>query len=179
MDIYIAILRGINVSGKNCIKMIDLKNLFEFLDFNHITTYIQSGNVIFTSEIKNKNQIRELISIQIEKTFSLKVPVLVLRIDDLREIISQNPFSTDKETSFIHFTFFNNQPDMQNIEIIEDKKAIGEEISITNKVAYVYCPDGYGKTKLNNNFLENKLKTVATTRNYKTTNELLKIAESI
>ncbi|WP_333663370.1 DUF1697 domain-containing protein [Chishuiella changwenlii] len=177
--IYIAILRGINVSGKNSIKMIDLKNLFESLNFNHITTYIQSGNIVFNSDSEDKKELKKLISLQIEKIFNLKVPVLVLKIDDLREIISQNPFSTDKETSFIHFTFFDNQPDFDNIQIIESKIAMNEEIVINNNVAYIYCPNGYGKTKLTNNFLENKLKTTATTRNYKTTNELLKIAESI
>jgi uncharacterized protein (DUF1697 family) len=177
--VYIAILRGINVSGKNSIKMIDLKNLFESLNFNHITTYIQSGNIVFNSDSEDKKELKKLISLQIEKIFNLKVPVLVLKIDDLREIISQNPFSTDKETSFIHFTFFDNQPDFDNIQIIESKIAMNEEIVINNNVAYIYCPNGYGKTKLTNNFLENKLKTTATTRNYKTTNELLKIAESI
>ena len=177
--VYIAILRGINVSGKNSIKMIDLKNLFESLNFNHITTYIQSGNIVFNSDSEDKKELKKLISLQIEKIFNLKVPVLVLKIDDLREIISQNPFSTDKETSFIHFTFFDNQPDFDNIQIIESKIAMNEEIVINNNVAYIYCPNGYGKTKLTNNFLENKLKTTATTRNYKTTKELLKIAESI
>ena len=98
--VYIAILRGINVSGKNSIKMIDLKNLFESLNFNHITTYIQSGNIVFNSDSEDKKELKKLISLQIEKIFNLKVPVLVLKIDDLREIISQNPFSTDKETSF-------------------------------------------------------------------------------
>lgn len=179
MDIYIAILRGINVSGKNAIKMIDLKNLFEYLNFNHVTTYIQSGNVIFTSDLKDKNQLKELISSQIKKSFSLNVPILLLKIDELREIFSQNPFYADKETNSIHFTFFDNQPDFDNIQIIESKKAKDEEIVIRNNVAYIYCPNGYGKTKLTNNFIETKLKTIATTRNYRTTNELLKIAESI
>jgi len=177
--IYIAILRGINVSGKNSIKMIDLKNLFESLNFNHVTTYIQSGNVIFSSDLENKNQLKELISSQIEKKFSLNIPVLVLKISELRDIFSQNPFSAEKETNSIHFTFFGNQPNLENIQIIESKKAIDEEIVIRNNVAYIYCPNGYGKTKLTNNFIENKLKTIVTTRNYRTTNELLKIAESI
>lgn len=177
--IYIAILRGINVSGKNSIKMLDLKKLFESLNLNHVTTYIQSGNIIFASDYEDKNQIKELISMQIEKTFCFKIPVLILKIDELREIFSKNPFSADKETNSIHFTFFANQPDLENIQIIKNKKATDEEIVIRTNVAYIYCPNGYGKTKLTNNFIENKLKTIATTRNYKTTYELLKIAESI
>lgn len=177
--IYIAILRGINVSGKNSIKMADLKTLFESLNFNHVTTYIQSGNVIFSSTIEEKKQLEKTISNEIENVFNLKVPVLILELNDLKKIISQNPFSTDKENNFIHFTFLATQPNTQNIEVIESKKAENEEIIIRENVVYLYCPNGYGKTKLTNTFLENKLESVATTRNYKTTHELLKIAESI
>lgn len=159
--------------------MNDLKSLFESLNFNNVTTYIQSGNVIFSSDLENIDEIKLLISNEIEKVFQFKIPVLVLTINSLKEIILNNPFLNDKEEKYIHFTFLSGLPNLENKQILETKKSEGEELVISNNIVYIYCPNGYGKTKLTNNFIENKLNTVATTRNYKTTHELLKIAESI
>lgn len=69
------------------------------------------------------------------------------------------------------------KPQKIDFNTIEEKKLSGEEISFTDNAVYLYCPNGYGKSKLTNSFLETKLKVAATTRNWKTTNELLKIAQ--
>lgn len=120
----------------------------------------------------------DTISSQIEKEFGFQVPVLVLTVDTLREIIYQNPFVNDmkKELSFFHVTFLEEPSVVKEYDSILDKGQAGEEISITPKAVYLYCPKGYGNTKWTNTFLESKLKVRATTRNWKTTSELLKIA---
>jgi uncharacterized protein (DUF1697 family) len=83
---------------------------------------------------------------------------------------------SDKNHTFLHVTFLSSKPNIYYYKQIEDKKLGGEEIFFSDQAVYLYCPNGYGRTKLNNNFLEAKLKVGATTRNWKTTNELLKIA---
>lgn len=177
MATYISILRGINVSGKNIIKMEALKRLFETLDFQKVTTYVQSGNVIFSSALADVKKIEKRITSQIEKDFGLKVPIIILTIEELRQCIEGNPLIKNRDEAFLYFTFLAEKPIDYKKEQIRDKKAENEEIEISKRVVYLYCPNGYGKTKLTNTFLENTLKVTATTRNFKTTNKLLKIAE--
>ena len=177
MTTYISILRGINVSGKNIIKMEALKRLFESLDFQKVTTYVQSGNVIFSSALSDVKKIEKLITSQIEKDFGLKVPVIILTIAELKQCIEDNPLIKNRDEAFLHFTFLAERPIDCKKERIKDKKAVNEEIEISERVVYLYCPNGYGKTKLTNTFLENTLKVTATTRNFRTTYKLLKIAE--
>ena len=156
-----------------------LKKLFGDLKFQEVTTYVQSGNVIFTSELTDPEKIDSLLTTEIKKKFGLDVPVITLTAKSLKRIIDNNPFAKDKEETFLHCTFLANKLTGFKAETIEDKKSENEEIAFSENVVYLYCPNGYGKTKLTNTFLENKLKMTATTRNWKTTNELLKIANQV
>lgn len=181
MTTYISILRGINVSGQKLIKMDALRQSYENLGFHSVTTYVQSGNVVFTGNKAKPDELAQTITRQIEKDFGFDVPVIVLTIDSLKQIIGGNPFlkDKDKDTTFLHVTFLSSKPQKIDIKTIEEKKLSGEEISISENAVFLYCPNGYGKSKLSNSFLEAKLKVGATTRNWKTTNELLKIAQKI
>ena len=181
MTTYISILRGINVSGQKIIKMDALQKMYENLGFQSVKTYIQSGNVIFKSKDSKIDGVVQTISRQIKKDFGFDVPVIVLTIDKLKKIIKNSPFSKDlrKDASFLHVTFLSSKPKSFEREVIETKRSNKEEISFSDDAVYLYCPDGYGISKLSNSFLETKLKVGATTRNWKTTNELLKIALEI
>jgi uncharacterized protein (DUF1697 family) len=178
MATYISILRGINVSGRNIIKMDALRKMYESLGFSGVTTYVQSGNVVFSGRDVETEKLETKITQQIKKDFGFDVPVIVLTTDMLQQIIDNNPFSKDqsKEPTFLHVTFLSSKRKAYDFKVIEEKKQNGEDIAITEQAVYLYCPNGYGNTKLHNTFLETKLKVNATTRNWKTTNELLKIA---
>ncbi len=178
MTTYISILRGINVSGKRLIKMDALKKMYENLNFDNIQTYVQSGNVVFLSKENDPKKLEKIISSKIKSEFGFDVPVIVLSAKTLEKIIESNPFTKDKlkDVSFLHVTFLADKVAQLDKESIIEKKLPNEEIRFAPNAVYLYCPDGYGRTKLNNNFLENKLKVTATTRNWKTTNELLKLA---
>ena len=179
MPTYISILRGINVSGQKRIKMDALRKSYENLGFHKTTTYLQSGNVIFVDKDFELHELEQRIARQIKKDFDFEVPVIVLTVGKLKQVIDNNPFLKDrsKEQTFLYVTFLSSKPDHNDYRKIEDKKQNGEDIFFSDKVAYSYCPNGYGKTKLTNNFLETILKVRATTRNWKTTNELFKIAQ--
>ncbi|MFN8577065.1 MAG: DUF1697 domain-containing protein [Candidatus Sericytochromatia bacterium] len=179
MNKYILLLRGINVSGKNLIKMDSLKIIFNDLGFENVKTYLQSGNVIFSSKLNDIREIEKLIKSQIEKKLGLNVPVIVLTIKDLKSYIDNNSLIKNRDEKSLYFTFLSDKAINYNEEIIKNKITQNEEIEIREKVIYLYCPNGYGNTKLTNNFLEKNLKVIATTRNFKTTIELLKIAEEI
>ena len=178
MTTYISILRGINVSGKNLIKMDVLQKMYKDLCFDSVTTYIQSGNIVFRSVETKLEKLEKEISNQIEKVFGFDVPVIVLTIDNLQQIIDDNPFPKDqsKDQNFLHITFLSSNPAKYDIKAIQEKRLSGEEIVIIENAVYLYCPNGYSNTKLNNTFLETKLNVRATTRNWKTANKLLQIA---
>jgi len=179
MGIYICILRGINVSGHKLIKMDALKKLFEDLKFQHVRTYIQSGNVIFESKKVDTKILENKIEKQILKTFGFEVPVLVKEKDELKKVIDHNPFlkNRNEDISKLHVTFLSSEPDTANISKLSDIKFNNDEFMIIGTAVYLFCPDGYGNTKLSNNFFESKLKVSATTRNWKTIIELNKLAD--
>ncbi len=181
MTTYISILRGINVSGKKIIKMSALKELYAKQGFEEVTTYLQSGNVIFRANKTEPKKLAQHISKQIEMVFGLDVPVIALTIDKLKQVIAKNPLAKDStlNSDHLHVTFLSSQPDQVDYSLIESKKLPGEAIAFSESAVYLYCPNGYGKTKLNNNFLESKLHVLATTRNWKTTQALLHVAQEI
>lgn len=181
MTTFVSMLRGINVSGQKMIKMNALQESYKTLCFDNVVTYLQSGNVVFTSEDSDCSLLEEKISDRIEKDFGFAIPVLVLPIEKLKQIASDNPFleGTDKEGKSLYITFLYSEPENINNEVIERSKREGEDFIITKEVVYLYCPNGYGRTKLNNNYWEAKLKSRATTRNWKTVTEMLKIGQQI
>jgi len=177
MNTYISILRGINVSGKNILKMADLKQLYETLGFMEVQTYIQSGNIIFRTNEQNIVTIEKTIKEKINSQFGYDIPVLIMNFEKLREIIEALPFKKI-DTTKLHVTFLSNKSESTHYDQIIEKKTKTELIHIAEDAVYIYCPDGYGKTKLSNNFLEKKLKVSATTRNWKTVNKLMGLASN-
>lgn len=180
MTTYISILRGINVNGQKLIKMGALKIMYEKRGFENVKTYIQSGNVIFKTLEMDEKILEKNISSSLKEDFGFEVSIIVLSIDTWKGITENNPFLKEKlkDPQFFHVTFLANNPSDIDKEQIIVKKQANEEIAFSTHAVYLYCPNGYGKTKLNNNFLEAKLKVRATTRNWKTVNELLKLAQT-
>ncbi|MGE0019226.1 MAG: DUF1697 domain-containing protein [Draconibacterium sp.] len=176
MNTYIAILRGINVSGTKPIKMEELRLTFQKLGFENIATYIQSGNVVFNAAETSTSELAAKIAEAIKTDFGFDVPVIVLSCEELNETVENNPLNTGtKDEAFLHVTFLAEKPAAFNFSEIEAKKQGEEEIVISEKAVYLFCPHGYGKTKLTNTFFESKLKVAATTRNWKTCGELLRM----
>ncbi len=182
METYISILRGINVGGKNKIKMPDLKEMYEELKFKDIVTYIQSGNIIFNSNQNVSNQnLAKKIEKGISEKFKLAVPVIIRTINEMESILKINPFlkMPGIDIEKLHVTFLEEIPEQLKLKEVAKYDYSPDKFIIINKEVYVYCPDGYGMTKLSNNFFENKLKTGATTRNWRTVNKLVELAEGI
>lgn len=158
-----------------------LRKTYESLGLSNVTSYIQSGNVVFSSNSNNIKELEHQIFQQITTDFGFEVPVIVLSVEKLKQVINHNPFlnDPDKIPDFFHLTFLSDKPEESDYSVIEAKKQSGEEIIFSKDAVYLYCPEGYGKTKLTNSFLETRLKVCATTRNWKTVNELLQIGQNI
>ncbi|MCF6167572.1 DUF1697 domain-containing protein [Lutibacter sp.] len=179
MKTYIALLRGINVSGHNIIKMDALKLSFIQLGFNEVVTYIQSGNVIFISEENNTSKIETTIIKAIKTKFGYDIKALVITKKELEITFNSNPFIKihDVDVTKLCVTFLRNNPTLENVPQIEKLIAnANDEFKITKKSIYLHCPTGFAKTKLTNNLFERKLKTDATPRNWRTITKLLELS---
>ncbi len=181
METYIAILRGINVSGQKLIKMEDLKSYMEELNFSYVSTYIQSGNIIFQTEILSEIELAKLIEKKILKEYNFEVPVIVRSDKYFNHVLKNNPFinAGKAELDKLYVTFLASKPSEKIINSIETITGNIDEYKIIEDVIYIYCQNGYGNTKLNNNYFEKKLKIQATTRNWKTVVKLTDIANAI
>ena len=181
MKTYISILRGINVGGHKMIKMDALRQLYSDLGFENVKTHIQSGNVVFHYKQTENKILADKIEKEITKTFRFEVPVLVIDLGEMKQIVNENPFIKDslKDISFLHITFLSDKPAKENLDKITNGQYQKDELKIIDKAIYLYCPNSYSNSKLTNSFFENKLKVTATTRNWKTTNELINIADKL
>jgi len=172
-------LRGINV-GKKQLKMADLKAVYEGLNCKNVTTYIQSGNVICKC---GDNVLSENLSKKAEKKIleqhNITTPVITITIDELKTVITANPFVKQPgiDAEKLHVTFLAEVPQHANLDKIQQYNYPPDKFIIIHKQAYLYCPVNYGNTKLSNTFFESKLKVTATTRNWRTVNTLLQLAE--
>ncbi|MES2286328.1 MAG: DUF1697 domain-containing protein [Bacteroidota bacterium] len=178
MNTFLSILRGINVSGHKKIPMVELKKLFGELHFENITTYIQSGNVVFKN--KNSKDLSKQIEQKIFEKYNFNVPVIIRTPDEMQRIIEGNLFLKQKDIDItkLHIVYLANDPKQENIDKLKTYNYEPDKFYISGKEVYLYCPNGYGNSKLTNNFFESKLNVTATTRNWNTTNELFKILKS-
>lgn len=176
MNQYLAILRGINVGGKRKIKMDDLKALFSELNFQEISTYIQSGNVLFSaSEVLDLSPEAKKIEQAIFDNYKFEVPVMIRKTTDLNAIIEANPFFKEgKPIETLHLSFLSEKPSEENLEKIKTDAHAPDRFHIQDQEVYIYCEGKYHQTKLSNHFFEKKLGVSASTRNWKT---LLKLKE--
>ncbi len=182
MVIYISMIRGINVGGKK-VKMSKLKELYLSLNFKDVKTYIQSGNVIFRSKNLDLSYLKDIIENKIENMFGFDVKVLIRTKTELKIVLEENPFKKE-DFKHLYITFLSDVPSDKLItdlnHFIEvNMKNKSDKFFISKKEIYLFLPEGYGRTKLNNNFFEKKLGVSATTRNLKSVSKLFDIADSI
>jgi len=163
------------------IPMDALKNCYVSLGYSNPHHYIQSGNIVFCSSEKNTEKIAGNISESISVNFGFDVPVIVKSYTEWKELIQENPFlkKKNKEESFLHACLLTNAPNSNAIELIRSGNYAADQFEVIGNTVYLFCPGGYGKTKLNNGFWENKLKTTATTRNWRTIRQLYNMAEEL
>ena len=177
MNRKIAILRGINVGGRRKILMADLKSLCEKLGWKNVTSYIQSGNLIFDSNQQN-TELEHVLEMAIKEQFKFDVPVIVRSSTELKTAIAKNEFySEDADINQLHLTFLKEKPTAENIENTLNYNHKTDKLKIVDKDVFIVCSGKYHQSKLSNNFFEKKLNVGATTRNWKTVLKLQELCE--
>ncbi len=167
MKTYVALLRGVNVSGQNKVGMKDLRARLLELGFGDVATYIQSGNIVFRTAATS--DVAKLIERDLREGFGVSVTVLLRTKEQLRRVSTQNPFLTRGiDPATLHVTFLAETPKPARVRELGAKVSGPDELVVRGREVYLRCPNGYGRTKLSNLFLERQLGSPATTRNWRT-----------
>lgn len=172
MPAFASLLRGINVGGNRKIPMAALKALYEESGFTHVKTYIQSGNVVFQTSQDNPEELRKLIESKIEDRFGFDVTVFIRTSEELQRVLQGNPFETVDD---VYVTFLAEEPSPEKWANLKELDLGTERSELRNKEIFLQFPDGYGTAKMSNPFVESKLKVRATTRNWRTINEIVNL----
>lgn len=179
MTTHLALLRGINVSGHNMIKMEALKTTLEAIGFQNVQTYIQSGNVFVDTEEDNAAKVGFMIKQEIFKVFGHEVPVVVIGKEDLAVCFKNNPFLKEKDidTKKLYVAFVSIALRSDSINDLKISQFKPDEASIDGSRIYIRYAVGAGKTRFDQKYIEKKLNVTATIRNWNTVTQLLKIFE--
>lgn len=177
MTTHLALLRGINVSGHNMIKMEALKTTLEAIGFQNVQTYIQSGNVFVDTEEENAASVGFKIKQEIFKAFGHEVPIVVIGKTDLEKSLKNNPFLKEKDVDSkkLYVAFVSTTLRSDSINDLKISQFKPDEASIDENRIYIKYAVGAGKTRFDQKYIEKKLNVTATIRNWNTVTQLLKI----
>lgn len=175
---YVALFRGMNVGGNNVIRMKDLAALFEEAGHSCVRTYIQSGNVVFTTSAGTEKTLTKQIAAALRRSRGFEPRVIVLTLAALKKTASANPFpEAAADPTSVHIFFLAERAIKANVTAMERAKAKSERFALKGNAFYLYAPDGLGRSKLAAS-CERHLGVDTTARNWRTVTRLIELAES-
>lgn len=176
MPAYVAMLRGVNVGG-NPLKMESLRGACEDMGLRNVRTYLQSGNIVFSSAL-GAAKLAAMLKQTVDKRTRLPVPVIIRSAKEMTALVSDNPFvkRTGIDPSKLHVTFLGDQPKQPDITKLDKLAGTRDEYLLARRAIFLHCPINYGETKLSNAAIEKALGVSATTRNWNTVTMLAEMA---
>lgn len=173
MPAYIALLRGINVGGKNKLSMRDLVAVFTDLGATNARTYIQSGNVLFEASAKAAAALPVSVASAIEERFGYRVPVVMRSATELARVLEANPFiERGVPAAELHVAFLASTPARGRVAALDPRRSPPDAFEVRGAEIYLHLPNGVGRTKLTNDYLDRVLGTTSTLRNWRTVEQL-------
>ena len=177
MTVHVALLRGINVGGKNKLPMSELVSLFEQSGCTDVKTYIASGNVIFNATAAVARTLPAKIAQRIAKDHGLRVPVILRTARELAAAAEKNPYVSRGDHS--HVLFLADKPTRAAVATLDPNRSPGDEFTVIGRDVFLYCPNGVGVTKLTNEYFDRKLATTSTGRNFRTVLKLVELSRAL
>lgn len=170
---YVALLRGVNVGGKNVLPMKDLAALCVAEGCSDVRTFIQSGNVVFSADPTAAESLPARLADAIERGFGFRSPVVLRTAEDLAAVPANNPFP---DTDHVHVVFLADRPDPAAVSALDPDRSPGDQFAVVGRDVYAWLPNGVGRSKLTNTWLDKQLSTVSTIRNWRTVLSLIDLA---
>ncbi|MBI4952982.1 MAG: DUF1697 domain-containing protein [Myxococcales bacterium] len=166
---HVALLRGINVGGKNKLPMKELVPLFEQAGCRAVRTYIQSGNVVFRAAGARAARVPGVVADAIEARFGFRAPVVLRTAAELRAVAGANPFvRSGAEAGALHVVFLAERPTASRAGALDPGRSPPDELVLRGREIYLRLPNGAARTKLTNAYFDATLATTSTVRNWRT-----------
>lgn len=172
---HVALLRGINLGGKNKLPMATLVPLVEAAGGTEVRTYIQSGNVVFRAGTAVAARLPAHLTAAIERATGLTVPVVLRSAVELAAAVRANPYPS---TEALHLVFLADQPTAAAVASLDPARSPPDEYRVIGRDIYLRCPAGLGQSKLTNAYFDRRLSTVSTVRNWRTVTTLLEMVNA-
>lgn len=177
---HVALLRGINVAGNNRVTMKDLRNVFGGVGCTNIETYVQSGNVVFTATDRLAGRVASLVSEVLSENLGLRVPVVTRAAEELLHAARANPFlrrGADPQT--LHVAFLAVAPSPALVASLDPHRSPSDEFTVIGRDVFLRLPNGTARTKFSNAYLDSKLATTSTVRNWRTVLKLVEMTTAL
>ncbi|HZF30301.1 MAG TPA: DUF1697 domain-containing protein [Gammaproteobacteria bacterium] len=180
MSVFVSMLRGVNVGGNNQIRMDGLKDLYESVGLRDVRTLLNSGNVLFRSNLKDRARLAKRLVQEIERRFDLKIEILLRTLPELTMLVERGPaLSERQDPGKLHVMFLAGVPDKKAQAALLEAHRGPEIIEIRGPELYLYYPNGAGRSKLTNAFIEAELGLAGTARNWNTVRKLIEAGEAL
>lgn len=174
---HVALLRGINVGGKNTLPMKALVTLFNDAGCTETRTYIQSGNVIFAAPPALARRIPDMVAKEIKTRFGYQVPIVRRTAKEFHSIAHANPYlRRGTDSKLLHVAFLADKPTASRVTHLDPRRSIPDEFEVIGRDIYLHCAKGMARTKLTNAYFDATLATTSTIRNWAT---VLKLSELV
>jgi uncharacterized protein (DUF1697 family) len=175
---HVALLRAINVSGRNKLPMKDLAAMFIAAGCRDVVTYIQSGNVVFSAPAAVLKKLPQIISRRIADDFGHKVPVVIRSHEQIAAVVRDNPFlKAGEQEKALHVVFLADLPSDEAVAKLDPHRSPPDRFIVTGQEIYLHLPNGAGQSKLTNAWMDSKLSTISTSRNWATVLKLYEMTK--
>ncbi len=175
---YVALLRGVNVGGRNRLPMADLRDIFTAAGCSAVRTYIQSGNVVFDAEGDLAERAPGIVTEAIRRRFGYETVVVVRSREEVLQVVASNPFDTSGDPRFLQVAFLEHAPDPEAVSRLDPRRSPPDALAVRGRNVYLHYPNGVARSKLTNEYLAAQLQTSSTMRNWRTVLKLLEMADA-
>lgn len=184
MPRYLALLRGINVGGHNKVAMSDLRDLASGLGHADVATYIQSGNMVFSTAETDPPKLADALEFEIAARLGVRPAVVVISAAELGQVIADNPFPAEANPKCLHAVFRRDAPDAAGIAAVaaavQRAREAGsdDDAAIVGRTLYLRTPDGLGRSDLAAELLRSRMQAAGTARNWATVTRLMAMLDA-
>jgi uncharacterized protein (DUF1697 family) len=181
MPRYLALLRGINVGGHNKVAMVDLRDVAAALGHTDVATYIQSGNLVFTSAEADATSLADELEQEIAARLDVRPAVVVVSEPELAQVIADNPFPQEPDPRYLHAVFRRDEMDKTDIADVSAavlrarQSGSRDDAVVVGRTLFLHTPDGLGRSELAAQLARTKVQSAGTARNWATVTKLMAI----